>query len=1251
MTSTQRVQVIERHLRAPKKPEPFREWVTDHYVSPYTLEKCPLDAVVLYNPSLHANNVAVEDLLNVWPSLPIIQTLQEGRRLCVGVTSHVAIPKGKWGDMECFARCWNDYVLSNAWLRGKKVGFYPMWSPMAEDSAIARAVLKMGLHWIGAVPDAMDGLGKTEYKRFCQQNGLPTADFFELSVPDCPDLDEACKRMTARYFELVKGSPLDGKAFFVKSDYGGGGRGTKKAQPNLESITTAIRKVVSETGKTDLIYAELALDLSGACLYQIEMEADAGNLVDGGRLVYFNARNQKMVELGFSSEEIIKYLPEKVYQECIRCSDIITRLSKYDGRGTNEILIVKLPSGEWKIFNSEFNKRIQVEHKALSYLKRYQDGHLFNTVADQLMRSCGYPPPDYKVDLLPSGFNAIGHVRLIAPEITVEGEISFPVGVTVDSLILPKGQSATVDIGPLFSDTDAQFGCVLVNGLDWRTLVSSLQTFASDTFVFGQNVRRDYLVFLQKFFRDKRVHNLSLSCNKTFDVLKSETPVESTVVTVSNYLVNSISNVIVNSWRPEAGVPNRPYPTLSQFQEYEALQGTISVMPIVRNTPFTAYVGHLNEERYFRDLKAQISALGGGMVCLFPRDVQQESGGSESQLITATTRQLLERIGADCGYFGFETGGAQYQTAEMAQISSMLVIEKSICCNMATHSLTRSHWMNALELLSPDEIRYVLRVTANIVRSTLNVPANSKLVPYFPYNFHAGNTSEMDTVTDLMLEAGMSPIPSFCWDPRFTGAHMQQWLNRQYVLWKKHNRTLHAIRIKNAGQTKEWTADAVFGAVCLIRESYKRVYGPNAEPIVHIHNHNFNGLASHVVLKALNMCQQAGYNLLLVDTAPVGMTHNDNVIIAKGLRLNPEQIEKLLFFNETCHTCWNITVRFHDFKLINTDPYTIWAGGTGSSDQIAARKIDLKTNDVEPAKVLGAQVTGLGAIVTPFSQWSMVTGFTCYKQGLRTFEAVLAHINKGGTLNLPKNILVGLYEWPTLLEKPEHVKRLLKNHLKQDPTVFKEPSKQWVPLNIAAIKKQILAVAPQRNVSEVDIARVISYRDFAIKTIQAESLSQDMNWAIYNPHLAFAEKVPIGTKFLVLGLPIVYSGYEEVAGTPDVILTFNFKGQWIRVRQKDAAKLSALKDNTAAAKPTADPKNPNHVGAFMPGMIEAVYVKAGQTVKNGDLLYAVNSMKMVTNFKAGPQHDGKTVQEIFVKKGDELSFSAGAPAPLVILLK
>eukprot|EP00742_Colponemidia_sp_Colp-10_P013004 GILJ01014657.1.p1 GENE.GILJ01014657.1~~GILJ01014657.1.p1 ORF type:complete len:1053 (+),score=209.42 GILJ01014657.1:164-3160(+) len=997
------------------------------------------------------------------------------------------------------------------------------------------------------------------------------------------------------------------------------------------------------------------------------MEVDAGSVVDGGRLVYFNSRNQKMIELGFSAKEITKFLPKEIFEGCTNATSIIARDSKYNGRGTNEILIAKMANGEWKYFCSEFNKRIQVEHKALSYLYRYRngdgDGELFNTVADQVMRSCGYRPPDYTKDLDDSGSNAVGHVRFISPAITRTGEISFPVGVEIDESILPKGfnVNALLHPGKLHIDTDAQFGVALVREPSWEKLRSSLRKFSRDTVILGKNVKRDYFRFLQKFFDDDRVAKLTLGCNKTFDVLANPTQPDSDRARAMNHLLNGVSKTIVNGYRPEAGVKNRGWPTNDQIDGVVKLHQKLLMQKIPNlNNPFLDFLVHLDENRYFHEVRALLNHRGGAMVSVFPRDVQQECGSSESHIITPISRMLMERYGPRCGFIGYEQGGAQFQTGEMNSINAFQVLEQGLLCNMPTWSLTRSHWMNALEKLNIEEVKFIIKVTRDRVlkRYTLDGTAlgpngQSSIVPYFPYNFHAGNVPEQDEVTGAMLDSGMIPLPNFVWDPRFTLADFEGWVKRQFSTWKKRNRVLHAIRIKNAGQQKEWTAANIYQFVDKARKLYTEAYGPDAgEVILHIHNHNFNGLASHVAYELLLLCQKNGYRNLVVDTAPPLMTHNNNLVVARALKLNEKEMDSLHQYNESAHTIWRVTERFHDFLQVRIDPDTVWAGGTGSSDLSAAEKLGIPRHEVESAKLLGARVSGLGGIVTPYSQWSMVIGYTCFKQKLKTLEAVTKHIDNGGTLPLPKNILQGLDSWQTLLKRPALVDKLLANQKKADPDMFKKAAGASKPVfDRAAIEAKINKTLPNAVLSDETVARVLAYGDIAMKTLVAEDQGNDNNWLMRYPDVAYSKRIPNGKAFKVDGIPVTFEGIESIPDSAEVLVTYKFEGRTVRVPTIDTEKEKSISNLITQQVAMADATNPSHVGAFMPGVCESIGVKAGQVIAEGDVLYSINSMKMVTACKATREQVGKVVDTIVAAPGTELAFSASGAAPLVMTFK
>jgi len=65
----------------------------------------------------------------------------------------------------------------------------------------------------------------------------------------------------------------------------------------------------------------------------------------------------------------------------------------------------------------------------------------------------------------------------------------------------------------------------------------------------------------------------------------------------------------------------------------------------------------------------------------------------------------------------------------------------------------------------------------------------------------------------------------------------------------------------------------------------------------------------------------------------------------------------------------------------------------------------------------------------------------------------------------------------------------------------------------------------------------------------------------------------------------------------------------------------------------AEPGNPGHVGAPMPGAIATVAVHAGQKLARGDALLTLEAMKMETTVRA--ERDG-VVQEVLVAPGQQI---------------
>ncbi|MFD2174866.1 pyruvate carboxylase [Rhodobacter lacus] len=111
-------------------------------------------------------------------------------------------------------------------------------------------------------------------------------------------------------------------------------------------------------------------------------------------------------------------------------------------------------------------------------------------------------------------------------------------------------------------------------------------------------------------------------------------------------------------------------------------------------------------------------------------------------------------------------------------------------------------------------------------------------------------------------------------------------------------------------------------------------------------------------------------------------------------------------------------------------------------------------------------------------------------------------------------------------------------------------------------------------------------------------------------------------------LEIRYQAASETDEQGEVKVFFELNGQPRAVRVPNRAVKAATK-----AKPKADPSNPTHVGAPMPGAIASVAIKVGQKVHPGDLMLTIEAMKMETGLHADR---AATVKALHVGPGAQI---------------
>ncbi len=454
---------------------------------------------------------------------------------------------------------------------------------------------------------------------------------------------------------------------------------------------------------------------------------------------------------------------------------------------------------------------------------------------------------------------------------------------------------------------------------------------------------------LRKLAANPKFRKGELGCNETYSVL-SDRPVDKGVSQkIHETLSSTVTPFVTHGYRSGESVEDQPYPTRGQMGKFNKFMKELrfETTPV---TPFSQWVSHKNYKLYIQALKKHISAHGGAMTTVM-LDVFQSSYDQESVLTQKASAVMAAKLAAKSGVvIGFETGGAQYQANLMRQFCWLNVLLEGCPPNLASHSLTRSKWLNGLTIKTPAQQAFVFNTIASEIAKHYGwSDAEAEFIPWMPNNFHAGNHPEQDITTRLMLRAKLAVIPNFAWDPRYTDEHFSGWVDRQITLFSEEKKTLIQIRIKNAGQGSDWSADEIVKKVQVIRARFKKC--GLEDPIIYIHNHEFNGQAAHIGAEALIRCQAMGYRLLVVDSAPPGTSHNSNLIVSAALKMTPEEKSKLHQYNRGVKTLLDLTRRFNNSPAtqIYQNPYSKMAGGTNSSDLADSVKLGIPVHEMSEA--------------------------------------------------------------------------------------------------------------------------------------------------------------------------------------------------------------------------------------------------------------------------------------------------------------
>ncbi len=210
--------------------------------------------------------------------------------------------------------------------------------------------------------------------------------------------------------------------------------------------------------------------------------------------------------------------------------------------------------------------------------------------------------------------------------------------------------------------------------------------------------------------------------------------------------------------------------------------------------------------------------------------------------------------------------------------------------------------------------------------------------------------------------------------------------------------------------------------------------------------------------------------------------------------------------------------------------------------------------------------------------------------------------------------------WPEALQKKV---------LKGEKPFTDRPGKHLKPVDLAAERKAA-EKAVDRHISDAELASYLMYpkvfTDFAKHKRHSGRLDM-LPTPVFFYGMEPGDEITVEIeKGKVLVIRLLTVAEPDEAGEREVFFELNGQPRMVRVADASLA-------DKVASREKADPGNPGHVPAPMPGMVASLAVAEGQKVKEGDVLMTLEAMKMETAIQAPT---AGTVKRLPVKAGTQV---------------
>ena len=1056
---------------------------------------------------------------------------------------------------------------------------HPGYGFLSERADFAAACEAAGITFIGPSVSSLKALGdKTSARSIAIRTGVPVLGGTEGVVEQ---VDEARQQADRVGFPVM-----------IKAAKGGGGRGMRVVQ-SAEDFDQAFHSARSEAqtafGCPDVFIEKF---ISRARHIEVQLLGDQhGSLIHlYERDCSVQRRHQKVVEIAPAPN-----LSDTLRQQILDAAVAIGRAANYSCAGTVEFLV---DADDETFYFIEVNPRIQVEHTVTEEVTG------IDVVKSQILICQGHRLSDPEISLPDQNSVQVTGAALQCRVTTEDPANSFmPDYGRVTHYRSASGMGIRLDAGSAFSGAvvnpfyDSLLTKVTARGRSFPDAIARMDRALKEFRIRGVKTN---IPFLLKVMEHDTF--ISGSCTTRFIDQTPELfdfhPRQDRATKLLTYLGETIVN-------GNDLVRDRP---VARRREPAPVPEVSHADPVPAGT--RDRLQELGPEKFARWIREQDRLL---LTDTTFRDAHQSL--LATRMRTYDLLQICDVYARTCsGLFSLEMwGGATFDT-------SMRFLKECPWQRLADIRERIPNILTQMLLRASNAVGY-RNYPDNVVTAFVKEAADTGMDVFRV--FDALNwIPNMQVAMDAVLETGMVCEAAICYSGDITNPKRTKYSLSYYVDLAKQLEKMgaHILAIKDmAGLCKP---DA---AALLIRTLKQEVGIP-----IHFHTHDTAGIQAAAILEGC----RAGLDIADAAMAPMsGGTSQPNLnTVTEMLRFSDRRTELDSDSLDAVAEYWRAAREFYTPFESQVLPATAdlyrheMPGGQYTNLFQQARALGLADRWAEICRVYAGVNELFGDIVkvTPTSK----------AVGDMALFMVANDLTNEDVLNPDRDIAF-----------PASVIDLISGGMGQPPGGFPEKVRQRVllgqkeftgrpgeslpPADFSAARQTVRDLVGREPAQREIISWLLYERvfeDFARDQQRYGDLSRLPTPGFFyglEPGEEISVDIEPGKTLIIRFLTV---GNAHADGTRTVFFELNGQPREVTVRDRHLES-----DSPQAVQ--ADPNNPGHVGATMPGMIVTVAVRPGDTVKPGQKLLSMEAMKMETVINS---EVSGTVSEVLVKAGSQV---------------